>query len=133
MEKRIKQKFILLDALIKKMEKKEKISLVKILRDELVKLKELNKEYKKMINEKKVVHEEQNKGKIRYHLNDGSTYVVSRDKKYRYLYDANSRIITYEFDNGQVERTFPNGLKEIRYSDGSIGIRNGSKDYDYIK
>lgn len=133
MERQIKQKINLLDALIRKMENKQKISLIQILRNEVAKLKELNQEYKRMINEKKVVHEEQNKGRTRYYLNDGSTYVVSADKKYRYLYDAKSRIITYEFENGQVERTFPNGLKEIRYSDGSIAVRNGNKEYDYIK
>lgn len=80
-----------------------------------------------------MVHEEHNKGKTRYYLHDGSTYVVSKNNKYKYLYDAKSRIITYEFDNGQIERTFPNGLKEIRYKDGSITIKNGSREYDYIR
>lgn len=133
MQNRIKQKVSLIDALIKKMENKDKISLISILKTEIMKLKQLNQEYKKVVQEKKIVHEERKKNKTRYHLSDGSTYVVSHDKKYKYLYDANSRIITYEFENGQIERTFPNGIKEIRYADGSVGIRHGNKDYDLIK
>jgi hypothetical protein len=73
------------------------------------------------------------KSKIRYHLKDGSTYVVNRENKYRYLYDVGTKIITYEFSNGKIERTFPGGLKEIRHPDGTVTIRNGTKDYDFIK
>lgn len=133
MRDQIKQKIFLINALIQKMENKNKISLITILKNEISKLKELNNEYKAIINEKKIVHEEKTKGKIRYHLSDGSTYVISNDKKFRYLFDIKTRIITYEFENGQIERTFPNGIKEIRYPDGSVGVRHGNKEYDYLK
>ncbi|KAM0677118.1 hypothetical protein BDAP_002279 [Binucleata daphniae] len=108
-----------------------KASVVDILKEEIKKLKKLNLEYENLLDSKKVMHTDKNKYKTRYFLRDGSTYVVS--KNCRYLYDAKSKIITYEFDNGQIERTFPCGLKEIRHTDGSITIRNGGKDYDCIK
>ena len=49
--------------------------------------------------------------------------------EYRYLYNFKSKTITYEFENGQIERTFVNGMKEIRKSDGSIVIKTNAKEY----
>lgn len=100
------------------------------LRHELTRLRQLNDEYQIMINTKKVVHTTSSGTKTRYYLKDGSSYVIG--KNYRYLYDANSKSVTYEFDNGQIERTFSNGLKEIRRPDGSIIIRDGPKEYEYL-
>ncbi|EQB60201.1 hypothetical protein NAPIS_ORF02207 [Vairimorpha apis BRL 01] len=115
---------------MEKIESQKKMSLVEILKNEINKLKELNEQYKEILDSKKVVHKETTKHKTRYFLKDGSTYVV-RDK-YRYLYDSKSKIITYEFENGQIEKSFPNGIKEIRYSDGRVIIKNDNKDYDII-
>lgn len=106
-------------------------TLVKILKEEIEKLKSLNNEYQIFLESKKVVHTDGKRNKTRYYLKDGSTYVIG--KNYRYLYDSKSKIITYEFSNGQVERTFPNGLKEIRHRDGSLTIKNGEKDHEYIE
>lgn len=91
----------------------------------------MNDEYQMLLDSKKVINTERKRDKTRYFLKDGSTYVVGRN--YKYLYDAKTRIITYEFANGQVERTFPTGVKEIRHSDGSIVVRCGEKDYDLIQ
>lgn len=108
-------------------------SLIDILKNEILKLKKLNNEYKQLLTDKKIINKEKSKNIVRYHLNDGSTYVINHTKKYKYLFDNKTKIITYEFENGQIERTFPNGIKEIRYADGSIGIRHGNNDYDYIR
>ncbi|KAK1351148.1 hypothetical protein CWI38_0382p0080 [Hamiltosporidium tvaerminnensis] len=129
----IKEKINSIQALIDKMENKKNFSLIEILKEEIIKLKNLNDQYKSYIDTKKVVHTDSLKNKTRYHLKDGSTYVVNKNGKYRYLYDASTKIITYEFSNGQIEKTFPGGIKEIRYPDGTITIRNGEKDYDCIK
>lgn len=125
-----KDKIAFIESLLTKMDQK-KASVIDILKDEINKLKKLNNEYETFLQSKKVIHTDKNRNKTRYYLQDGSTYVVS--KKCRYLYDAKSRVITYEFENGQVERTFPCGLKEIRHNDGSITIKTGSKDYECIK
>lgn len=106
-------------------------TLIKILKEEIEKLKSLNNEYQLFLESKKVVHKDGKGSKTRYYLKDGSTYVVG--KNYRYLYDAKTKTITYEFLNGQIERTFQNGIKEIRHNDGSITIRNGEKDYETIE
>lgn len=105
-------------------------NIIDLLKEEIEKLKNLNTEYKLFLESKKVVHTDKNKGKTRYYSKDGSTYVIG--KNYRYLYDVRSKIVTYEFSNGQVERTFPGGLKEIRHCDGSVSIRNGDRDYEFI-
>ncbi|KRH92087.1 putative T-complex 10/CenJ [Pseudoloma neurophilia] len=124
----------LINALFKMVSQKENapFSLVDVLRKEILKLRQLNEEYKQLLTDKRIVSKESNKIKDlkRYHLQDGSTYVIRSN--YKYLYDNKTRIITYQFKNGQIERTFPNGIKEIRYTDGSIGIRHGNNDYDYI-
>ncbi|KAG0441578.1 Centromere protein J [Dictyocoela muelleri] len=130
MQTQIKNKIKTIDALIKQMEHK-KGSLIEILRNEIKNLRDLNNEYKKMLEDKKIIHEEKHKNKVRYHLNDGSTYVVSK-KGYRYLYDSTTKVIIYEFSNGQIEKSYPMGIKEIRYPDGSICIKCGEKDYDFI-
>lgn len=126
----IKEKIRCINTLMETIETKKKLSLVEVLKNEITKLKELNEQYKEILESKKVIHKEITKNKTRYFLKDGSTYVV-RDK-YRYLYDSKSKIITYEFENGQVEKSFPNGIKEIRYSDGRVIIKNDNKDYDII-
>lgn len=115
---------------MEQVESTKKPSIIELLKKEIEKLRELNNEYKNILDSKKVVHKEIEKKKIRYYLQDGSTYVI-RDK-YRYLYDAKSKVITYEFDNGQIERSYPSGIKEIRYGDGSIIIKNDNKDYDKL-
>lgn len=113
------------------MDKHKNLSVIDILKDEIIKLKKLNDEYKSLLDTKKVVHKDSMNSKTRYYLKDGSTYVVKHNK-YRYLYDAQTKIITYEFYNGQIEKTFPCGIKEIRHPDGSITVKNGAKDYDII-
>ncbi|EJW05389.1 hypothetical protein EDEG_00053 [Edhazardia aedis USNM 41457] len=129
MEEKLKDRINFIESIFSKMENKK--SLIDVLKEEIRKLKALNLEYKAILNNKKVVHFDKKKGKTRYYLSDGSTYVIN--KHYKYLYDSNTKIITYEFENGQIERTFPCGLKEIRYNDGNIVIKNGDKDYEYIQ
>lgn len=126
----IKEKICCINRLMEEIEKNKRPSLVELLKNEIDKLKQLNDQYKEALQSKKVIHKEVNNKKIRYFLQDGSTYVV-RDK-YRYLYDAKTKIITYEFDNGQIEKSFPNGIKEIRFSDGSLVIKSDNKEYDVI-
>ncbi|KAF7683821.1 hypothetical protein TCON_0975 [Astathelohania contejeani] len=129
----IKEKIALIESLFQKMEKNKNVSLIEILKEEIIKLRALNEDYRLSLSNKKVIATEHKKTKYRYQLKDGSTYVVSKQGKYRYLYDSKTKIMTYEFSNGQVERTFPGGLKEIRYPDGSITIKDGTKDYEYIQ
>lgn len=105
--------------------------MTEVLKEEISKLKKLNEQYKVFLSSKNVIHRDKKRDKTRYYLKDGSTYVIG--KNYRYLYDVRTKIITYEFGNGQVERTFSNGLKEIRHSDGTITIKNGEKDYEFIE
>lgn len=132
MQESIKEKIDSIDALMRRVDGNTNISVVDILKEEIVKLRRLNEEYRKILEDKKVVHKDQAQGKTRYYLRDGSTYVV-KGNQYRYLYDAKTKVITYEFSNGQVEKTFPLGLKEIRHPDGSITIKSGSRDHEYIK
>ncbi|EPR77940.1 T-complex protein 10 [Spraguea lophii 42_110] len=133
MERNINEKIDLINSLFMQMENKPGVSLIDILKEEITKLKKLNKEYKELIDGKSIVHTEKRTSKTRYHLADGSTYVVDRNNKYRYLYDVKTKIITYEFPNGQVEKSYPVGIKEIRYPDGTIGVRTGNKEYEYLK
>lgn len=128
---RIKENAKYIEALIQKMDKNKNTTLVDILREEIIKLRTLNTEYREMIETKKVVHTDKMRHKTRYYLKDGSTYVVDKRKNIRYLYDAKSKTITYEFPNGQVEKTFEGGIKEVRHPDGSITVRHGEKDYDF--
>jgi hypothetical protein len=132
MQQAIKQKIECINTLMKQIDGNRGVSVVDILKEEIAKLRDLNEEYRKILDSKKVVHRDQMQNKTRYYLKDGSTYVV-KNNQYRYLYDAKTKIITYEFFNGQVEKTFPTGLKEIRHPDGSITIKSSGKDYDFIK
>lgn len=132
MQENIKEKIDSIDALMKQLEENRNISVVDILKEEVLKLRKLNEEYRKALEAKKVMHKDQLQNKTRYYLKDGSTYVV-KSNQYRYLYDAKTKVITYEFSNGQIEKTFPSRLREIRYPDGSIAIKNGLRDHEYIK
>ncbi|WUR04199.1 uncharacterized protein VNE69_07265 [Vairimorpha necatrix] len=130
MLKTIKEKINSINRLMEKIESNKKPSIIELLKKEIEKLKELNNEYKDILDSKKVIHKEITNKKVRYYLQDGSTYVI-RDK-YRYLYDSKTKVITYEFDNGQIERSYPSGIKEIRFVDGSIIIKKDNKEYDVI-
>ena len=114
-----------------KLENRENVSPIAILEEEIKLLKELNAKHSEDLQNKKVVKKEEGLTKTRYYLKDGSVYVV-KGKDFRYLYDSKSKIITYEFESGQIERTFSGGLKEIRRKDGSIVIKNGQKEYDHL-
>ncbi|KAI4291445.1 hypothetical protein PAPHI01_0719 [Pancytospora philotis] len=125
----VKMKYI--DELLTKLENKEALTVVAMLHKEIEDLRALNTECQSIKDGKKVVRRDEKCGKSRYYLKDGSVYVV-KNHEYRYLYDSKSKVVTYEFANGQVERTFANGLKEIRQRDGSIVIKSSAKDYEYI-
>ncbi|KAF9764804.1 hypothetical protein NGRA_0267 [Nosema granulosis] len=132
MQEILKSKIDYINKIMNKIETNKRTSLVDILREEIDNLKKLNAEYKSVLDGKKVVHKEVENNKVRYFLKDGSTYVIKKNK-YKYLYDNNTKVVTYEFENGQIERTLPCGIKEIRYPDGSITIRSDDKDYEVIK
>lgn len=127
----IQRKMQYVDELITKTENRDAPSIYAILRSEIDALKSQIAELKVSSEEKKVVGKEEKASKTRYYLKDGSVYVV-KGKEYRYLYDAKTRVVTYEFENGQIERTFDHGLKEIRRRDGTIVIKTGPRDFDYI-
>ena len=120
-----------IEELLSKLENHETPSIIDIIKKELINLRKMTEECKIKSDEKKVVGREDKEGRTRYFLKDGSVYVV-KERKYRYLYDAKSKVVTYEFENGQVERTFDNGVKEIRRKDGSIVIKTGEKNYDFL-
>lgn len=128
----MKEKISTIDRIIERMREKKEVSLTEVLREEIERLKKLNKEYEEVLNRKKVKSKEEIRGKVKYTLSDGSVYVVHKEKKYKYLYDANTSIFTYEFGNGQIERTFPFGIKEIRTPDGKIVIKSSEKEYDVL-
>lgn len=127
----LKNKVDSINKLMHKIESDKRTSLVDILKEEIDKLKKMNQEYKDLLESKKVVHKDVLPTKVRYYLKDGSTYVI-KNNKYKYLYDSKSKIVTYEFENGQIERTLPYGIKEIRHPDGSITIKSDDKDYEVI-
>jgi len=85
-----------------------------------------------MLHRKRVKTKEETESKVKYVLSDGSVYVIHKTKRYKYLYDAGTGVMTYEFSNGQIERTFPAGIKEIRGTDGKIVIKNAEKEYDVV-
>lgn len=132
MEAVLKEKLSTIDRIIERMREKKEGTLTEVLREEIERLKRLNKEYEEILNRKRVKSKEENNGKIRYTLSDGSIYVVHKDKQYKYLYDANTSIVTYEFGNGQIERTFPFGIKEIRTPTGKIIVKTSDKEYDLL-
>lgn len=119
------------DELLTKLESREAPSIVALLQREIEELRALSAQFQQLRDGKKVVRKEERNSKMRYYLKDGSVYVV-KSNEYRYLYDARTKVVTYEFENGQVERTFESGLKEIRQQDGSIVVKNGAKDYEYL-
>lgn len=126
---RLKMKYV--EELLSKLENHEAPSVTALLKEELAQLRQHVADLKLQSEEKKVVGKEESTGRVRYYLKDGSVYVV-KGREYRYLYDAKSKVVTYEFENGQIERTFENGLKEIRKKDGSLVIKTGPKEFDYI-
>lgn len=128
-EIQIRLKYV--DELLSRLENREGVSVLAILQDEISALRALSEKHRAERENKRVIRREERLAKTRYYLKDGSVYVV-KGREYRYLYDSQSKTVTYEFENGQVERTFEHGLKEIRQSDGGIVIKNGAKDYDYI-
>lgn len=128
----IQAKMKYIDELITKTENYDAPSIYSILRNEIDLLKSQIAELKASNEDKKVVGKEEKASKTRYYLKDGSVYVV-KGREYRYLYDAKSKVVTYEFENGQIERTFDHGLKEIRRRDGTIVIKTGPRDFDYIQ
>jgi hypothetical protein len=127
---RIKMNYI--DSLLSKLENNEKVSAITILQDELESLKRQIAEADQDLQEKTVVGKEEKMSKTRYYLRDGSVYVI-KGNEYKYLYDSKSKTVTYVFENGQIERTFENGLKEIRRKDGTIVIKTAPKEFDFIK
>lgn len=127
----VRAKLDYIDELLTKLESKEAPSIMAVLRHEMEALRALGAECVKARESKTVVRREEKPTMTRYYLKDGSVYAV-RAKDYRYLYDAQTKTVVYEFANGQIERTFENGIKEIRKKDGRIIIKNGAKDYDYI-
>lgn len=136
MEMLLKEKVAVIDRIILEMSsrKEEKnSSLLEVLREEIKRLHSLNEEYEAALKKKTVSHREDRPGKTKYILRDGSLYVVNKKYRYRYLYDSRTNVVTYEFENGQVERTFPGGIKEIRYPDGKLAVKTGERDYDIIK
>lgn len=127
----IQDRFKFLETLLERLENRESTSVTAILEAEISRLRQLTAEYKHRSEAKKVISKEDKVGKERYFLKDGSVYVVKQNE-YKYLYDSNTKMMTYEFGNGQIERTFPNGLKEIRRTDGTVIIKTGPRDYDYV-
>ena len=125
----IEERISILDSVLGRMEtENDGLSVVE---GEVAKLAGLVAQYRDAQGDKKVVRRDFSGGKSRYFLKDGSVY-VTHGSKYRYLYDARSKVITYEFANGQIERTFPCGLKEIRCTDGSIVIKTDANDYERL-
>lgn len=127
----VQDKIDYIDLLLNKIENNETVSVVDILKDELNKLKTQVEEIKKNSEDKLVIGKEDKAGKSRYFLKDGSVYVV-KGREYKYLYDSKTKMVTYVFENGQIERTFENGIKEIRRADGSIIVKTGMKEFDYL-
>ncbi|OAG29001.1 hypothetical protein NEDG_01140 [Nematocida displodere] len=132
MEEVLKEKVKSIDSIIAKMKTHGEHSLVELLKEEIDKLKRLNEEYETQLSNKTVKNKETTATKTKYTLSDGSIYVINKGKNYKYLYDSNTSVITYEFSNGQIERTFPTGIKEIRRTDGKIIIKTSEKEYDVI-
>ena len=134
LKKVIESKLELIEYLIEQMSKNEVIDALEILKREMDELRKLNEIYIKDQDNKQVVKSEQSLHKTRFYLKDGSTYVVTKrpTKNYKYLFDSKTKVITYEFENGQIERTFECGLKEIRTSDGKVFIKTDNSEYEKI-
>lgn len=133
MEVLLKERIRLIDGLIERMRREKEVSIVEILKEEIDKLKRLNEDYESALQRKSVCRKEEAEGKTKYLLSDGSIYVANRAKGYKYLYDSLTSVVTYEFTNGQIERTFPGGIKEIRSPNGKIVIKTPDKEYDIVR
>jgi hypothetical protein len=133
MEGVLREKVEFIDSIVARMKRGESVSIVGVLKEETRKLQRLNREYEGALKKKSVVNKEDVGDKSRYRLGDGSLYVVNRKKGYRCLYDEATKTVTYEFSNGQVERTFPGGIKEIRCADGRVVVKSGEGDYEVLK
>lgn len=120
--------------MIKEIDKYQQIDVLKILAEEIEDLKRYQEESNKENDNKRVIKSEESLYKTRFYLKDGSTYVCTKKptKNYKYLYDAKTKTVTYEFENGQVERTFECGLKEIRTPDGKIFIKTQNEEYEAV-
>jgi len=132
MEEVLKESVERIDRIIMKIKQNKETSLLDLLKEEIDKLKKLNEEYESVLSRKSIKSKEETNSKIKYRLNDGSIYVVDKLKQFKYLYDSGTGIVTYEFSNGQIERTFPAGIKEIRDANGKIIIKTSEKEYDVI-
>lgn len=132
MEALLRDKMQFIDSVIARMKREEPLSVVGLLKEEIRKLQRLNREYENSLRRKSVLQREETEGKTRYRLGDGSLYVVNRRRGYKCLYDKATGVVTYEFGNGQVERTFPGGIKEIRCPDGRVAVKTGEGDYDIL-
>ncbi|OQS54502.1 hypothetical protein EHP00_10 [Ecytonucleospora hepatopenaei] len=110
------------------------VDVVDLLKSELKNLKMIQDSINFEQQNKSVIKAEESLYKKRFYLKDGSTYVITNKptKNYKYLYDAKTKIITYEFENGQIERTFECGLKEIRTNNGQIYIKYKDEGYEQI-
>jgi hypothetical protein len=125
----LKMKYI--EELLTRLENREPPSIIALLKNEMEQLRLQVNVIKSQGEDKKVVGKEETLNKTRYYLKDGSVYVV-KGREYKYLYDSKTKVVTYEFDNGQIERTFQNGIKEIRKKDGTVIIKTGPKEFDYL-
>jgi hypothetical protein len=56
MRERIKEKVELIEKLIKRMDSKKSVPLIEVLKEEIIKLKKLNEDYKSLLNTKNVVY-----------------------------------------------------------------------------
>lgn len=131
----IQIKIDIINKIFVKLEHNNKLTILDFLNNELQELNQLIEQFIKKKENKVVIKSEDHFDKTRFYLKDGSIYVVTKkyDKNYKYLYDVDTKIMTYMFETGQIERTFENGLKEIRMPDGKIYIKHGPADYDDIK
>ncbi|ORD94516.1 hypothetical protein ECANGB1_589 [Enterospora canceri] len=123
-----------LDAILRKMDASGGMDAADIIQTEIDELKKMCTAYEEERESKTVVKKEEDVFKTRCYLKDGSVYVATRKpaKNYKYLFDRDTKAITYEFENGQVERTFVGGFKEIRLPDGRIYLKLGPGEYDCI-
>lgn len=128
----IRDRLNYLDSILSKLENSNPITVYGMIKGEIESLKSQIQAYNTTLKSKEVVGKEEKPSKTRYYLKDGSVYVI-KGKEYKYLYDANTKIVTYEFANGQIERTFENGIKEIRRKDGTIVIKSGLKEFEFIE
>ncbi|KAF7696527.1 hypothetical protein CDIK_1795 [Cucumispora dikerogammari] len=131
MKELITQKILTIEEIQKTIDETENYKLLKVFKKEVNILKELIKKYKTEIESKKVIYMQTHEDKQKYYLEDGSVYV--NGDKFKYLYNIKDGSVTYQFNNGQLERTFACGFKEIRYADGSIVIKMNDKTQEIIK